>query len=181
MINHKTTEVVTTSTMNIIREYHEQDFESCRKLWEELTQRHRDIYFDPSIGGEDPGIAFERYLKRTDLAGIWVVERDGLVAGMAGLLVDEDEAQIEPIVIGSDFRSQGIGTLLLEKLKAEAQQRGAEFLSIRPVARNIEAIQCFYRAGFSLLGHIDMFIDLSNENDQDWLDGVTIHGNDFRY
>jgi GNAT superfamily N-acetyltransferase len=167
--------------MNIIREYKEQDFESCRKLWEELTQRHRDIYFDSSIGGEDPGSAFERYLKKTDLVGIWIVEQDGLVIGMAGLLIDEDDAQIEPIVIGSDFRSQGIGTLLLEKLKTEAKGRGAEFLSIRPVARNIEAIQCFYRAGFSLLGHIDMFMDLSDENDQGWLDGVTIHGNNFRY
>jgi GNAT superfamily N-acetyltransferase len=167
--------------MNIIREYEEQDFENCRKLWEELTQRHRDIYFDPSIGGDDPGSAFERYLKKTDLAGLWVVEHDGLVVGMAGLLVDEDEAQIEPIVIGSDFRSKGIGTLLLETLRLEAKGRGASFLSIRPVARNIEAIQCFYRAGFSLLGHIDMFIDLSNDNDQGWQDGVTIHGNNFRY
>jgi GNAT superfamily N-acetyltransferase len=109
------------------------------------------------------------------------VERDQVVIAMAGLLLDEDEAEIEPIVIRADFRSQGIGTLLLEKLKAEAKRRGAKFLSIRPVARNIEAIQCFYRAGFSLLGHIDMFMDLSNENDQGWLDGVTIHGNDFRY
>lgn len=169
------------SNMNIIREYQEQDFESCRKLWEELTQRHRDIYFDPSIGGEDPGIAFERYLKRTDLAGIWVVEQDGLVVGMAGLLIDEDDAQVEPIVIGSALRSQGVGTLLLAKLKVEAKGRGASFLSIRPVARNVEAIQCFYRAGFSSLGHIDMFMDLSDENDQAWLDGVTIHGNHFRY
>lgn len=176
-----TTEVVTTNNMNIIREYHEQDFEICRKLWEELTQRHRDIYVDPSIGGEDPGSAFERYLKKTDLAGLWVVEEDEVVVGMAGLLIDQEDAQIEPIVIRSDFRSKGIGTQLLEKLTAEAKGRGASFLSIRPVARNIEAIQCFYRAGFSLLGHIDMFMDLSNENDQGWLDGVTIHGNNFRY
>ena len=167
--------------MNIIREYQEQDFESCRKLWEELTQRHRDIYFDPSIGGEDPGSAFERYLKKTDLAGLWVVEQDGNLIGMAGLLLDEDDAQIEPIVIRSDFRSQGIGTRLLATLKAEAKARGAEFLSIRPVARNIEAIQCFFRAGFSLLGHIDMFMDLKSENNEGWLDGVTIHGNKFRY
>lgn len=167
--------------MNIIREYQDKDFESCRKLWEVLTQRHRDIYFDPSIGGEDPGNAFERYLKKTDLAGIWVVEHDMLVIGMAGLLMDENDAQIEPIVIRSEFRSQGIGVQLLERLKIEAKQRNADFLSIRPVARNIEAIQCFYRAGFSLLGHIDMFMDLSDEDDQSWLDGVTIHGNTFRY
>lgn len=165
----------------LIREYQERDFESCRKLWEELTQRHRDIYFDPSIGGDNPGSAFERYLKKTDLVGIWIVEHDMRVIGMAGLLIDEDEAQIEPIVIRSEFRSQGIGAQLLERLKREAKQRNVNFLSIRPVARNIEAIKSFYRAGFSLLGHIDMFMDLSDEKEPGWVDGVTIHGNTFRY
>lgn len=165
----------------VIRRYEDRDLAHCRRLWHELTQRHRDIYFDQSIGGDDPGSAFERHLKRADLAGIWVVERDQVIIGMAGLLIDENDAQIEPIVIHPDVRSQGIGTELLKRLKSEAKIRGAEFLSIRPVARNIEAIQCFYRAGFSLLGHIDMFMDLSNENDQGWLEGVTIHGNNFRF
>ena len=168
--------------MNIlIREYQDKDFESCRKLWEELTQRHRDIYFDPSIGDDEPGSAFERYLKRTDLAGIWIAERDELVIGMAGLLLDGEDAEIEPIVIHSEFRSQGIGAQLLQRLIIETKQRKANFLSIRPVARNIEAINCFHRAGFSLLGHIDMFMDLSDDDDQSWLDDVTIHGNTFRY
>lgn len=168
--------------MNVnIREYRETDFESCKQLWHELTQRHRDIYFDQSIGGEDPGVAFEHYLEKTNLAGVWVVEQDGLLLGMAGLQVNGDEAEIEPIIISSNFRSQGIGTLLIEKLKAEAKGRGMIYLSIRPVARNIEAIKCFYRAGFSLLGHIDMFLDLSNEDDPSWKAGVTIHGNEFRY
>ena len=168
--------------MNIlIREYKEQDFKSCRELWRELTQRHRDIYFDQSIGGDDPGTAFEEYLKKTNLVGVWVAEGESLVLGMAGLLMEGSEAEIEPIVIRSNHRSRGIGSLLLERLKVEAKARGAGYLSIRPVARNIEAIQCFHRAGFSLLGHIDMFMELSGENDQQWKDGVVIHGNTFRY
>ena len=167
--------------MNItIREYQDRDLEDCKLLWRELTQRHRDIYSDQSIGGDDPGVYFERYLKKTNLAGLWVAEA-GSVIGMAGLLIDEYEAEIEPIVIRSEFRSRGVGTLLIEKLKIEAKERGVEFLSIRPVARNVEAIQCFHRAGFSLLGHIDMFLDLTEENSQEWKDGVTIHGHAFRY
>jgi GNAT superfamily N-acetyltransferase len=165
-----------------IREYQDTDFESCKQLWRELTQRHRDIYFDQSIGGDDPGAAFEHYLKKTNLAGLWVVEQAKLVLGMAGLLVDGNDAEIEPIVIRSESRSQGIGILLIKKLKAEAKERGTVYLSIRPVARNIEAIKCFYHAGFSLLGHIDMFLDLTDENGQEeWKEGITIHGNAFRY
>lgn len=167
--------------MFIIREYQGPDFGACRKLWEDLTERHRKIYSDPAIGGNDPGMAFEKYLKRADLAGLWVAEQDGLVIGMAGLLMDENDAEIEPIVLRPESRSQGIGTALLQRLKSEAKLRSADFLSIRPVARNKEAIECFYRAGFSLLGHIDMFIDLSEENDQGWHEGVTIHGKTFRY
>ncbi|MCI0549828.1 MAG: GNAT family N-acetyltransferase [Anaerolineae bacterium] len=143
--------------MNItIREYQDHDLESCKLLWRELTQHHRDTYLDQSIGGDDPGIYFERYLKKTNLAGLWVAEA-GSVIGMAGLLMDEDEAEIEPIVIRSDFRSRGVGTLLIEKLKTEAKERGVEYLSIRPVARNVEAIKCFHRAGFALLGHLICF------------------------
>ena len=168
--------------MNIvIREYQDDDFESCRQLWRELTQRHRDIYSDQSIGGEDPVIHFEQYLKKTNLCKLWIAEEYSIVIGMTGLLLDEDEAEIEPIVIRSDFRSRGIGTLLIERLKSEARARGVRYLSIRPVARNVEAIKCFYHAGFSLLGHIDMFLDLTDEGDQDWQEGVTIHGQPFRY
>ena len=164
-----------------IREYHDRDLENCKQLWRQLTQRHRDIYFDQSIGGDDPGSYFEHYLKKTNLAGPWVAEEESMIVGMAGLLIDGEEAEIEPIVIRSEFRSRGVGTLLIEKLKAEARERGVEYLSIIPVARNVEAIKCFHRAGFSLLGHIDMFIDLTEESDEAWKDGIAIHGHAFRY
>lgn len=168
--------------MNVtIREYQDRDFESCVQLWRELTQRHRDIYSDQSIGGNDPGNYFEGYLKKTNLIGPWVAEDGSNVIGMAGLLTDGDQAEIEPVVVQSEYRSQGIGTLLVERLKLEAKARGVVYLSIKPVARNVEAIKCFHRAGFSLLGHIDMFIDLTDENGEDWREGVTIHGNPFRY
>lgn len=168
--------------MNVaIREYQEPDLESCKHLWRELTQRHRDIYLDQSIGGDDPSVYFEHYLQKTNLAGPWIAEESSTIVGMAGLLIDDKEAEIEPIVIRSEFRSRGIGTLLIEKLKVEARARGVEYLSIRPVARNVEAIKCFHRAGFSLLGHIDMFIDLTEEGGEGWKDGITIHGYAFRY
>jgi len=164
-----------------IREYQAGDLESCKLLWRELTQHHRDIYSDQSIGGDDPGIYFEHYLNKSNLLGPWIAEKDLVVDGMAGLLIHEDGAEIEPIIVSSEFRSQGIGSLLIEKLKTEARKRGIEYLSIKPVAPNVEAIQCFHRAGFSLLGHIDMFLDLTEEGSQRWKDGVTIHGYAFRY
>lgn len=100
---------------------------------------------------------------------------------MAGLLVEGDEAEIEPVIVREGYRAQGIGTQMVLKLKEEAQERGIRFLSIRPLARNVEAIQCFYRAGFSILGQIEMFVDLMPERGRKWNSGVIIHQNEFRY
>ena len=168
--------------MNVLlREYQERDHESCKHLWRELTQRHREIYSDPTIGGDDPGSYFETYLKKTNLRQLRVAEEDSVIVGMAGLLVDGDEAEIEPVVVRSGSRSKGIGTRLIEQLKVEAKRLGIRYLSIRPVTRNVEAIECFYRAGFLLLGRLEMFLDLTEESPSDWQDGVTIHGYRFRY
>ena len=73
-----------------IREYQASDIESCKLLWRELTQHHRDIYSDQSMGGDDPGIYFEHYLNKSNLLGPWIAEKDLVVVGMAGLLIHED-------------------------------------------------------------------------------------------
>ena len=37
-----------------VRGYEARDLEACRGLWVELTQKHRDIFDSPEIGGDDP-------------------------------------------------------------------------------------------------------------------------------
>jgi GNAT superfamily N-acetyltransferase len=145
-----------------IRPYQPSDLEVCRDLWRELTQRHRDIYEDPTIGGEDPGMAFDAYLENPHLAAVWVVEQEGVVVALSGLLLEGEEGEVEPIVVRSGERSKGIGRQLLEHAIDEAKLRGVRFLSIRPVARNIEAISLFHRAGFHALGHLDLTMDLTD-------------------
>lgn len=164
-----------------IREYESRDLEACRQLWRDLTQRHRDIYQNPTIGGEDPGHLFDEYLTDTRLAGPWVAQEGSAVVGLTGLLIGGVEAEIEPIVIRPERRSRGLGTRLLERMRTEARERGVVYLSIRPVARNVEAITCFHRAGFSVLGHLDMFVKLADSDDRAWKPGVSIHGLSFRY
>ncbi|MEX0786528.1 MAG: GNAT family N-acetyltransferase [Dehalococcoidia bacterium] len=162
------------------RAYAPADLEPCRSLWRELTERHREIYDDPAIGGDDPGPSFDNeYLKRSDLATVWVVELQGEVVGLTGLLIEGDEGQVEPMVVTERLRSQGVGRRMLEHVAAEAKQRGLSTLSIKPVARNVEAIQLFHEAGFRLLGHMDMFMELNTK--REWKAGVTVHGRDFGF
>jgi GNAT superfamily N-acetyltransferase len=165
-----------------IRPYEPPDLEACRSLWRELTQRHRDIYDDQSIGGDDPGPYFDQtYLNRPDLAAVWVGAHDDDVVALTGLCIDGDEGEVEPLVVSSRLRSQGIGHQLLEHVIAEARMRGIRHLSIRPVARNIEALQLFHEAGFRSLGHLDMFMDLSNDAHRSWKAGIRVHDRDFTY
>ena len=168
--------------MNVsIRPYQPSDLDACRELWRELTQRHRDIYGDPTIGGSDPGGEFDAHLANPRLAGLWAAGGDGGIVGFCGLLIDGEDGEVEPIVVASAYRSKGIGRQLLGHMVEESKKRGLRFLSVRPVARNVEAISMFYGAGFRLVGHIDLFMELSRPTQREWNDGITIHGNDYRY
>ena len=167
--------------MTSIRPYAASDLQACRDLWRDLTQAHREIYADPSIGGEDPGVHFDRHLADPRLLGLWVAESGTAVPGMIGLMKDGEDTVIEPIVVAQGVRFRGIGHDLLEFVIDIARARGDRYLSVRPVARNVQAIACFHSAGFRLLGHLDMFCDLAPTGTTSWMPGITIHGRRFRY
>jgi ribosomal protein S18 acetylase RimI-like enzyme len=154
----------------LIRPYSEDDLEVCRALWAELTQHHRDLYGDQSIGGTEPGLQFDAHRDRADLVGLWIAEEDGNPVGLTGLLLQGDEAQIEPVIVTAARRGNGIGDALLRHARAEAIARDARFLSVMPVARNTRAIKKFISAGFTTVGLIDLFEDL-RPGERDWLPG----------
>lgn len=163
-----------------IRPYQPSDLEACRALWRELTERHRLIYDDASIGGDDPGSHFDNeYLKLPGLVATWVVELGDEVVGLTGLLIEGDEGTVEPMVVMEKLRSKGIGRQMLEHVVGEARARGLSSLSIKPVARNVEAIKMFHEAGFRLLGHLDMFMPLKGE--REWKAGISVHGREFGF
>ena len=69
----------------IVRNYAEGDYFACRSLWAELTEYHRIIYGDSTIGGDDPGAGFDDYLAESPRMGSWVAESHGRVVGLTGL------------------------------------------------------------------------------------------------
>lgn len=164
-----------------VRDYAAKDYEVCRHLWVELTHHHREIYDDPTIGGDDPGSGFDAYLEVSERVGSWVAATDEHVVGLTGLFNRGPSGEVEPVVVAASWRHHGIGRALIERVVAEASERGFEYLAIRPVARNVAAIQNFYAAGFRTLGgHIDLTMDLKKRR-HTWLDGVNLHGRAFHY
>jgi GNAT superfamily N-acetyltransferase len=165
----------------IVRDYADPDYRACRSLWAELTEYHRHIYGDPSIGGDDPGAGFDEYLATAQRVGSWVAETDGEVVGLTGLFDHGTSGELEPVVVTATARGHGIGSQLISRVVTEATARGYEYLAIRPVARNVAAVRRFHAAGFRTLGgHIDLTMDLAARR-HDWLHGASLHGLDFDY
>jgi len=54
-------------------------------------------------------------------------------------------------------------------------------LSIRPVARNAEAIALFAREGFDVVGHVELFTVLDDDAPERWRAGIDLHGRPLRY
>ena len=100
------------------------------------------------------------------------------VVGLMGLMVKEEEAEIEPLIVSQPYRYKGIGRGLVETVIAEARRLGVRFLSVKPVARNIEAIKFFHEQGFINVGHIELFIDFSNRQ---WKKGLKLFNRQFNF
>lgn len=163
-----------------IRQYKPTDIEVCRALWIELTDWHREIYLDPTIGGNDPGHYFDEHLKQVGREHVWVAEKGNKVIGMTGIIIGENEAELEPLVVKKEYRSYGIGSQLVKKIIDEAKKIGVQTLKVRPVARNDNAIIFFHRRGFDVLGHIDLFMDLTTSRKKKWTGKEKIAGKEFR-
>ncbi|OGO38444.1 MAG: hypothetical protein A2147_10335 [Chloroflexi bacterium RBG_16_57_8] len=167
-----------------IREYRESDHDACRSLWAQLAQHHADIYEDPAIAGDDPGRGLDEYLTRADRCGMWVAESDARVVGFAGLLDvvgEEGVAEVEPVVVESASRDEGIGTGLIEHASEVAKKKGFRFLQIRPELRNEQAFALYVRLGFSKVGAITLFQDIASDSKRKWRSGLTIFGRELNY
>ena len=110
----------------------------------------------------------------------WVGDLGGRAVGLTGLLDHGASGEVEPVVVTDRLRSRGVGRLLINRVVAEAAARGYEYLTIRPVARNLGGIQQFYNAGFQSIGRLDLTMDLVDRHRR-WLEGARLHGLDFRY
>ncbi len=165
----------------VIRGYQSSDLDACKVLWAQMTERHREIYDDPSIGGEDPGSEFDGHLAQVGQDLIWVAESDDEVVGFVSLIHQGEEAEIEPIVVKSEIRSTGVGHQLVEHAVEQARELGVLCLSVKPVARNEEAISFFYDAGFRTLGHIQLFKWLGDSFPGQWKEGPELYGKSFEY
>lgn len=162
----------------VIRKYQTGDREQCRGLWKELTEWHREIYQNPTIGGMHPEDYFDKHLAEVGPDRLWVAVHNSQVVGLVGLIVEGKEAEMEPLIVSKVYRGKGIGKKLIDRVVSEARNKGIRVLNVKPVARNIKAIKFLYKQGFKNLGHIELFLDFS---EYAWKPGPKIHGCKFNF
>jgi L-amino acid N-acyltransferase YncA len=80
-------------------------------------------------------------------------------------------------VVARSHRGKGIGGRLIEKAIVETRARRIRLLTVKPVARNLKTIQLLHKHGFTNLGVIELFMDLSNRL---WKTGPEMFGCEFR-
>lgn len=168
--------------MNIVS-YTDKYLKNGRELWFELTQHHRDLYDDQTIGGDNPGAKFDEHLEKVGNENIFFAELEGEIVGLVGLMKgsSEDSWEVEPVVVLKAHRGQGVGKYLLQEIKKIAKARGIKYLSIKPVLKNKDVVKFYYNSGFQSIGDVELFIDLSNEQTSSFDDKIDIFGMGFNY
>ncbi len=161
-----------------VREYRFDDLDACRCLYAQLVEHHREIYADPTIGGDDPGGGFDDHLALPERVVTWVATDGDTIVGLTGLLWEGEESTIEPVIVDRRYRSTGVGRRLIQTAIEESRRRGATDVNIKPVARNASAIQVFHELGFRTLGHVQLFMSLDRD-DSYWHAGPELHGRAF--
>ena len=166
----------------MIRSYRDADLETCRELWVQLTERHREIYETDAIGGDNPGLQFDAHLAKVGAERIWLAEHEGKVVGMVGLIPENHDGspEIEPVIVIPEARGSGVGRTLVAHAIEAARELGARDVAVSAVGRNAEAIRFYHEMGFDTIGYVELFHDLRPSDQQPWRDGETIADRRFR-
>ena len=161
-----------------VRSYRPSDHSAGRRLWSELTNQHNQMYGEPA---GDSGAGFEEYLTRLDLSGLWVADHaDDGVIGLVGLIMRGRAGEVEPVVVTSSHRHQGVGRKLLRHVASEAQRRNLSALTISPSSRNVDAIRSLHAAGYDVVSSIELTLDLDRTVHEWQQEGLELHELQFR-
>ncbi|MCA2212678.1 GNAT family N-acetyltransferase [Jidongwangia harbinensis] len=162
-----------------VRSYRPSDHNACRRLYAELTLQHHDMYGDGVT--DDDGAAFEEYLTRLDLSGLWVADHaDDGVIGLVGLIMRDRAGEVDPVVVTATHRHKGVGRKLLRHVATEAKKRSMQSLTISPASRNVDAIRSLHAAGYDVVSSIKLTMDLGRHEHAWQPDGLELHELQFR-
>lgn len=97
---------------------------------------------------------------RNELAEYVVGELDGRIVAYAGAWVSFDQAEVMHVAVDSEFRGQGLGTILFGELIKAVKARGATSITLEVRPSNTVAIKLYESFGLRSVGRRkDYYLD----------------------
>jgi ribosomal protein S18 acetylase RimI-like enzyme len=98
--------------------------------------------------GQRPGPMDDDYPARVAEQSVWVIEREGLVAGVLVLLPAPDYLLLDNVAVARSHQGQGVGRLLVGFAEAEAGRRGYREIRLYTHVTMVENQALYRRLGF---------------------------------
>lgn len=104
--------------------------------------------------GKRPGPMDDDYAARIAAGQTWVLDRDGMIAGILVLEETADGFLLDNIAVRPEFHGQGLGRILIAFTEAEAKRRGFTAIRLYTHALMTENIALYTRLGFNETGRV---------------------------
>lgn len=133
------------------------DYEAVNGIMTQVQQIHIDLR--PDIYKKlAPVIAFDAFEKTVSDGTLYVAEQGGKVVGITQIVfrhiespthVTRDVIYIETMAVDENYRGQGIGHKLFEKVKEIKKQKGLDGIELQVNAKNVAAYEMYKNYGFT--------------------------------
>ena len=143
-----------------IRKAKEEDLARLEELYRELEEDA--VLYQPEHFVFSPAGTRREQMKAfldSDTQAMFVAEKDEEVIGFAHVVLikakkvpclkPETSLYLQDLVVTAEFRSKGIGTILLNEAKKYGQENGADFFRTQVFPQNTDGMRFYERNGFS--------------------------------
>lgn len=151
---------VPATTEIAVREVRDDDAAGLVELIDGCYAEYPGCVLD--VAGEEPWLLEPATAYRRWQGRLWVVEREGRIVASAGLRPSgPGMAAVHSVYVASKARRQGIATLLLGMIEAEALDREARWIQLWSDTRFVEAHRLYAKLGYIRSGGFRERRDLS--------------------
>jgi ribosomal protein S18 acetylase RimI-like enzyme len=98
--------------------------------------------------GQRPGPMDDDYPARVAEQAVWVLERDGALAGLVVVLPEPDHLLLDNIAVARSHQGHGLGRALVAFAEAEAKRRGYPEIRLYTHVTMTENVALYTRLGF---------------------------------
>ena len=143
-----------------IRKAKTEDLARLEELYRELEEDA--VLYQPEHFVFSPAGTRSKQMKDfldSDIQAMFVAEDDGEVIGFAHVVLikakkvpclkPETSLYLQDLVVTAEYRSRGIGTILLNEAKKYGKDNGADFFRTQVFPQNTDGMRFYERNGFS--------------------------------